>query len=116
MSQLTYFDKNQSGPINYAFGRSLEGQERQSKSRSRSPKNRQRSSVSAEKKHGKRSRSVSLSNSPKRQRTAASRSRSREGKNFIQRIEKLRKNLEVEGMALAGHYKQAEDYKSKVKH
>jgi hypothetical protein len=41
-----------------------------------------------------------------------SRSRSNETKQFIDKIENLRKNLDVEGKALAGYYKKVETDKN----
>ena len=51
------------------------------------------------------------SRSNSRRSRSASRSKSKEGQKFIQRIEKLRKNLEVEGQAIQTYYKEADEEK-----
>ena len=79
---------------NIAFGRKSSGDRRSGSSRRRA----------------RHSRSHSCSRSPSR-----SKSKSRESKQFIQRIEKLRKNLEVEGQAIQKFYKRNEAEKQQKK-
>lgn len=79
VKQLKYADGQVDVPI--AFGRSSTDKLRSSRSAGRSPLRSSRGSA-------------------KRRSRSASRSKSREGKKFIQRIEKLRMNLEVEGQAI----------------
>lgn len=86
----------------------------QGKSRSRSPVR----SLSPGSKNTKKSAGIHrhmpqgtvLTKSPERK---SKREHSRETKHFIERLDGIKANLEVEGMALAGHYKRIEDEKNK---
>ena len=66
-------------------------------------------SAGSRRSHSAKKQKRSRSGSPSR---SASRSKSKEGQRFIQRIEKLRKNLEVEGQAIQTYYKKADELKN----
>ena len=91
--------------LGYAKDGPGQGQERVAFGRSSGPKSARSASS---RKRGRRSRSHSRSRS-------FSRSKSREGKQFIQRIEKLRQNLEVEGQAIHSYFRKTDDDRQQKK-
>ena len=91
--------------LGYAKDGPTQGQERVAFGRTSGPKSARSASS---RKRGRRSRSHSRSRS-------FSRSKSREGKQFIQRIEKLRQNLEVEGQAIHSYFRKTDDDRQQKK-
>ena len=99
VQQLTYANDGGQIGIQTAFGTRDMGTLRSSRSVGSQRQSARSARMRGSPNRGGGRRSGSRSKSQSRSRSA-SRSKSREGRNFIQKIEKLRRNLEVEGRAI----------------